>query len=208
VVWVLLGIIILLLNLVADCVVFILHLYQNKMNYRKEKQKSMKLSPETYDLIYEGFEYEHKTGRKQIRYQSVITPIKEELQVVSHIQSIIFGSSPSLDQDHTYEESMRKIKEFVLIKKVLFGCSIPKDGLLLMYPETMKSMLHEMKMSTRLLKLCKAWGDNVNVKKNTKILDYQDDKFMNTKNNYNDLLIKSNKKKDEEPYLNRFVIHS
>lgn len=56
------------------------------MNYRKEKQKAMKLSKETYDMIHEGFNYEHKSGRKQIRYENVIIPIKEELQVMNHIQ--------------------------------------------------------------------------------------------------------------------------
>ena len=75
-----------------------------------------------------------------------------------------------------------------------------------MYPEIMKSMLHEMKMSTRLLKLCKAWGENINARNSVKILDAPENKLFSNKINHREVKEKAILKKVEnEPYLNKFV---
>jgi uncharacterized integral membrane protein len=89
-VWLLFGPIILLMNLVADIIAFIMHLYQNKMSYRKQQMKAMKMTQSTYDMIQTSFENEHKKGRKRIKYENVILPIKEEMKVLQNIQYVIF----------------------------------------------------------------------------------------------------------------------
>eukprot|EP00343_Euplotes_focardii_P006138 CAMPEP_0205818256 /NCGR_PEP_ID=MMETSP0205-20121125/25559_1 /ASSEMBLY_ACC=CAM_ASM_000278 /TAXON_ID=36767 /ORGANISM="Euplotes focardii, Strain TN1" /LENGTH=167 /DNA_ID=CAMNT_0053110451 /DNA_START=1 /DNA_END=500 /DNA_ORIENTATION=- len=66
---------------------------------------------------------------------------------------------------------MANLKEFVLVKKVLHSCCIPYEDNLYIYPEIMKSILHEMKMSMRLFNLTKAWGNNQNIKKSMKVQD-------------------------------------
>ena len=99
-----------------------MHLYQNKMNFRKEHQKARKIAPETYNQIKDAFEYEHVNGRKRIRYESVILPMREEMQVMENIQTLIFGSSPLLMPEVTPDKSMSHLKEFVLVKRVLNAC--------------------------------------------------------------------------------------
>lgn len=141
------------------------------MSYRKAQQKSRVITPGIYNKIRDAFEYEHKFGRKRVRYEDVILPMREEMLVIEHIQSLIFGKAPEILPNHTPEDSMVDLKEFVLVKKVLFACCIPVDNELYIYPEIMKSILHEMKMSTRLFELCKAWDDNQSVKKSMKVQD-------------------------------------
>jgi len=169
-----------------------MHLYQNKMNYRKEYQKARKVLPKTYKKIRDAFEQEHLSGRKRIIYEKVIFPMREEMMVVENIQCIIFGSSPLL-RNTTPEESMERVKEFVLVKKVLHSCCMPHEENIYVYPEIMKSILHEMKMSMRLFELCKAWKDNENIKKSLKIQDF---------NEKPDAILKRNK---DLPYLAKFV---
>jgi len=131
----------------------------------------MKVSSVIYNKIRNSFELEHKNGRRKIKYESVILPMKKEMNVMENIQVLIFGSSPGFEEEITRGEAMVSLKEFVMVKKVLFSCCIPADDNLYIYPEIMKSLLNEMKMSMRLFELCKAWDGNQSIKKSMKVQD-------------------------------------
>jgi hypothetical protein len=187
------GLIILFLNVISDCIVFLLHMYQSKMSYRKAPQAIAKLSPSTYNMIEDAFDHEHKAGRLFVKYSDVILPVRDEMRIFDHIQTLVYGYSPSLGNKSSPEASMNAIREFVLVKKILHSCSVPKDNRLVIYPEIMKSIMKNLKMSYRLYNLCEAWENNISIKKSSKISALSLFKKVNAKG------------KNGEPYLSKFV---
>ena len=140
------------------------------MNFRKEQQKEKKAMKVTYNQLLYGFDQEFTKNRKRVNYDSVIYPIIKEMKVTAHIQCLIFGYSPIIPNT-TPEKSLAKINEFIMVKKVLHSCSFPVEDSSYIYPEIMKSILFEMKMSVRLFKLCKAWEENEDISKSIKVHD-------------------------------------
>ena len=136
------------------------------MNYRKEYHKTEQIFPNTYENIKESFEKEHHLKRKRIAYKEVIYPMRENLKIIEHAQCVIFGSTPHIPNANP-EESMAKVKEFVLIKNALQACSLPYEDEYYIYPEIMNSVLHEIKVSMKIFELCKSWDKNKDIKEKT-----------------------------------------
>jgi hypothetical protein len=135
-----------------------------------------KIHIDSYRMLLDGFEQENKNGIIKVKYRDVIVPIREEMQVFEHMQNIIYGHSPVLGKTTNYHQSSEQIKEFVLVKKLIFNCSVPTQDNYVIYPEIMKSLFWDIKQSARILDLCKNWGSrNRNGKKNQIHDDYEKD---------------------------------
>jgi hypothetical protein len=163
------------------------------MNYRKEKEKEMKLTPKIYDMILHAFETEHRNERKQINYNDVIVALKKEMKIMQMLQVLIYGESLALGSKVTALMALNKLKEFNFIKQILYGCSISDGTNLVIYPENMKSIMYEIKMSSRLHELHKAWDENLNAKQINKI--YEESNKISPDHN-----------KDNDAYLSKMVI--
>uniref|UniRef100_A0A7S3NST9 Uncharacterized protein n=1 Tax=Euplotes crassus TaxID=5936 RepID=A0A7S3NST9_EUPCR len=160
-----------------------MHLYQRDMSLRKEKQNTLVVSSNLYDHIFDNFESLHLKGVTKVSYKSIIIPLKEKMNVLGHIQNIIFGISPFPDEHFAPEESTDKIKEFVIAKKALNSSGIPAENQLFLYPEIMKSILNEVRISARLQGLCKAWSINISIGERVRAADkYEDPEYYSKKN--------------------------
>ena len=60
------GHFILLLNLCSDMIVFIIHCFQNKLHYRKEKMQVLTISKESFKIIYAKIKIENENQIKAI----------------------------------------------------------------------------------------------------------------------------------------------
>ena len=87
------GLLILLSNLAADTICLVIHWYQSKMSFRREKQEELRISKESYSLLLNKFDSEYKQGAKTIEYKTALSFIKSHMQIYQHVQSIIYGQS-------------------------------------------------------------------------------------------------------------------
>jgi hypothetical protein len=155
------------------------------MNYRKEKEKEMKLTPKIYDMILHAFETEHRNERKQINYNDVVVALMKEMKIMPMLQVMIYGESLALGLEVTPLMALKNLKEFNFIKQILYGCSISDGTNFVMYPENMKSIMYEIKKSSRLHELHKTWDENFNAKQINKINE-ESRKISPAHNNDND----------------------
>ena len=142
------GIFILLLNLCADLVVFILHCYQQKLSYRKVETKVLKVSKESYEFIYNKAKRELKSQVKIVSPKTLAIYVRGKMNIMKHIQALIFGQT----MNGNYESSqtiLNRINEYILVKKVFQSVSLP-DGI---YIENLISVMEELKMSSKIREL-------------------------------------------------------
>lgn len=113
------GPVVLVLNSIADTIVFFIHCYQYKMNYRKLFKKSYSVSKGCYYMLQTKFEAEHRRGKDMIDYYQMTTYMRERMEVMEHIQGLIYGQIISINQEVTVDKCLKVIDEFVLVKKIL-----------------------------------------------------------------------------------------
>lgn len=191
------GILILLLNLSADWVVFVQHLYQTKMWYRKVQtggRDSLKLSPKSFEMLQSSFEAEHKNGRSWVKYKNAILPIREHMNVFRHIEYLIYTYTPTFKDSPTFEKSTSEVKEYSIIKKILHSWWIPKEDGLVISTEIMKWVMREIKISNRIHYLLNQFGKNIQFSRSDSVTPINiPEKFMRP------LL------KESDEYLNKLV---
>ena len=85
------GLLILFLNMISDTIWLVLHCYQSKMSYRREKQEEQRISKESYSLLKRKFEDEYKNENKTIDHRAMINYLRQNMQIYQHLHSIIYG---------------------------------------------------------------------------------------------------------------------
>ena len=148
--FVFLGIIILLLNLCSDLIVFIQHCYQDHMSYRKLLKNSLSLSDNSFTKLQYKFEKEHKIDVKHIEYQEMAIYMRSELKVFENIKCLVYDTELSEDQESSIQDPLDVVNEYVLIKKILCACSIPKDNDNYLYVEILRSIFRELRTNYKL----------------------------------------------------------
>ena len=142
------GVIILLLNLWADLVLFVIHCYQHKLHYRKERVKIYKLTKDSFNKLYNKIEKELKNQNKIVDPQSIVVHMREEIELSKYLQILIFGFSHDFIQ-HSTDDALKKIDEYVLLKRVINSLSLPAG----IYTENLKSLMTELKMTSKIRSL-------------------------------------------------------
>ena len=147
------GSFLLVLNMIADTVAFFIHCYQHKMSYRKLFKKSYSLSKKSYYLLQNKFESEHRKNNSMIDYYSMAAYMREKMEVMEHIQGLIYGEFIDTHEVVTTDTWLKNIDEYVLVKKILLACSIRQGSNEYLYSEVMKSILKELKVTSRIKEL-------------------------------------------------------
>lgn len=118
------GIPILLLNVCADTVTFVIHCYQHKLVYRKKNVRILNISQRTYTDLYDKVLTEQSRSNKVINAKDLVVYIRDKMNLAQALQNLIF-SQPQATQDSSFDDAFRRIEEFVLAKKIIKNVSLP-----------------------------------------------------------------------------------
>ena len=142
------GIPILLLNLCSDLVVFIIHCYQKKLHYRKEKIKTLKVSKETFKLVHKKVKREFRNHAKIISPKILAAHARDKMLIMKYLQALIFGESKDIVWNSA-QTALNKVNEYVLIKQILQAVSLP-SGICI---ENLLSVMEELKVTSKIKSL-------------------------------------------------------
>ena len=157
------------------------------MKYRKLKKKPLNLSPKSFKILWRKFEDKFYSGHNRTLYNNCVVEMRDELQVFDNIKALIFGSDERVSQ----KSCTKIIDQYVLIKKILKSCSIEHGKQQVLYPEIMLSLMKDLKQSSKIYKIIRAYASN-------KSMNYSD------KNDFEDFF-----NKDDCSYLCKlFTINS
>ena len=165
------GIFILTLNLGSDIIVFVLHLYQTQISYRKIQENTITLTSNIYDILLSKFETAHRADDETVQYEDIIIPLRNEMQINEHLQVLIYGFSPLMLVPVSQSQAMKQIKEYSLAKRIIFSCSLNRNNKIILFTEVMKCLMKDMKIAAKLNELVEEWGRNSKVKRSIKIED-------------------------------------
>ena len=139
------GIPILLLNLCADLIVFVIHCYQSKLYYRQEKAMIHKISKDTYKKLFKKIDSELRNQVNVIDTKSLIIYMRDSMNLSSALQMLIFGFTEDFIQFST-DAAIDKIEEYVLVKKIINSLSLPSG----IFVENLKYILAELKIISKV----------------------------------------------------------
>lgn len=112
--------------------------------------KSLKLSKHSYQLLQNKFEEEQRNGTVTIPYENMAVYMRENMHVMDNLQALIYGMSLRTQLPVSNDEALANINEYVLVKKILCACSITQGADSYIYVEVMRSILRDLKMSTKV----------------------------------------------------------
>jgi len=146
-VFIIAGWIIIICNMIVDVVVFVIHLYQPTIRYRKEKSKVEFISSETYTKLQLKFESDAKTGIEVVNFAELSEYMRSAMNIVKLFQKIIFHGSEDL---LSLDDQIFLLREYSHVKSTLFAGSIPFGSQLLIYAGVWKYIMKELKVNAKI----------------------------------------------------------
>ena len=138
------GILIVFMNLIVDVYMFLIHLYQHNINYRREQKFRDSVSINSFNRIKRYFDNEAKLHNEIIHFHEISVYMREKMKILGHVTNMIYHKSES---ENDWNSSYYKIKEYVLIKDSLGAGSIVHSNQKLLFVKIWRSLLQELKMN-------------------------------------------------------------
>jgi hypothetical protein len=114
------------------------------MSYRKEQQEKLKISEKAFKLLLHKFTQAVEDGIKELDFTEFVISIRDELEVNSSLQGIIFGYSFSNHIETDIKKCQNKLQEFSLVKKALGLMSIQQKDKKVLQPEILKAIMQDL----------------------------------------------------------------
>lgn len=126
---------------------FVVHLYEPNIAYRKEKSKIRFISSTTYNQLQDRFEKEVKAGKEIIPFEEFSEYAKKHIGVDDLLRELIFGT---LLQRMSPDELTFKLQEYGKVKKILHSGSIAYGSQNYVFPLIWKNLLRELKINSKI----------------------------------------------------------
>jgi hypothetical protein len=114
------------------------------MSYRKEQQEKLKISEKAFKLLLHKFTQAVEDGIKELDFTKFVISIRDELEVNSSLQGIIFGYSFSNHIETDIKKCQNKLQEFYLVKKALGLMSIQQKDKKILQPKILKAIIRDL----------------------------------------------------------------
>jgi hypothetical protein len=172
--FILFGLFILMINLVVDIGVFFKHLYQAKINYRKEKSRIKYISSKTYNQLQLKFDQDCKNGVEALPFEETAEYCRSLMGILDLLRDIIFAKNTV---DIPFERQLFKLQEYGKVKNVLDSGSIQYGSQKFIFSIIWKNVMKELKVNSRIRKILKQVKVSLNSKVSVQDLqhDFQKD---------------------------------
>lgn len=165
------GIPILLLNLCADSIMFIIHCYQSNLSHRQEQSTTHEISKDTFKKLFNIIDKEIDNQIKTIDPKALTLEIRDKMNVSSALQLLIFGYTSGYVEFST-DMAIEKIDEYVLIKKIISKLTLPTG----IFVENLKHILKELKLTSKVKALISTEDSMLSL--STKIISIEHDSHL------------------------------
>ena len=145
-----LGGVIVMLNLIVDLYVFVLHLYQSEISYRKEKSKVQYVSSETYKKLHDKFKKDHKDSIEAVTFIEMSTYSRAMMKVTPILRALIFSKSI---KNMSFEKQIFTLQEYSKIKNTMDCGSIKHTNRKLIFPMIWNLAMNELKINSKIRKI-------------------------------------------------------
>jgi hypothetical protein len=147
VVFIFLGPIIVFLNFSVDLAVFIIHLYQKNISYRKEKSKIQYISSSTYSKLQNKLKSDSENKVEVIGFLEMSEYTRSMIKVIQLLQSIIFAKEIL---GLSLERKIFLLQEYGKLKETLESGSVRFGSQKLIFVSVWKNILHELKINSKI----------------------------------------------------------
>jgi hypothetical protein len=134
-----------MINLVVDVGVFIKHLYQTKINYRKDRDNMKYISSKTYDKLQLKFDQDCKNGIEAQPYGETVEHCRSHMGIVGLLRGIIFANH---SKNLTFEQQLFSLQEYSIVKNVLDAGSIQHGSQKFIFCIIWKNVMKELKVNS------------------------------------------------------------
>jgi hypothetical protein len=147
IIFIFLGWAIVFLNLAMDIYVFIVHLYQKKISYRKEKPKVQFISIKTYNQLLNKFERDTKDRIEVVAFIELSEYVREMMEVTKLIRAIIFRKHA---EEIDFNKQVFFLQEYGKVKKALDNGAVKLASQRLVFPSIWRYLMTELKINSRI----------------------------------------------------------
>lgn len=135
------------LNMCVDVGIFVMHLYQPTIRYRKEKSKVQFVSSKTFNALLKRFENDSKNGLEVFNFMDFSVYTREIMNIMPLLHDLIFASGK---EGMTIDQQIFLLKEYGRVKNTLQNGSITYGSQQLIFTNIWKHIMKELKVNARI----------------------------------------------------------
>ena len=144
-VFIFIGLIIVLLNFCVDLYMFLVHLYQANISFRKEKSKVQSISTKTYNQLQAKFEQDTRSRVEAVPFIEMSIYARSLMNVIPMLRNVIFCKA-----SYSFEHELFMLQEYSKVKNALHAGSVRHGSQLYVFPMLWKYLLKELKVNSKI----------------------------------------------------------
>jgi len=145
-----LGWVIVVLNLAVDTYVFFRHMYQPKMNYRKQKSKVQYISNDTYMKLQDKFDKNYENQIESVSFIEMSKYSRDMMKITPILRSVIFMAPI---ENMSFKKQIFCLQEYSKIKNTLDSGSIKIGNQKMIFNMIWHFVMKELRVNSKIRRI-------------------------------------------------------